>query len=62
MSVIMHAIIKTMFPPGCHHNDLVATHLINHVPKCISCHKVIVVIARTVHCFHNNMRSEADWF
>ena len=33
----VYVIIKTMFPPGCHHNDFVATHALgrmncNHVP------------------------------
>ena len=25
---------------------------IHHVPKCMSCHKAIVVITRRTHCFH----------
>ena len=24
-----------------------------HVPKCMSCHKAIVVITRRAHCFHD---------
>ena len=43
--------MKTMFPPGYHHNGLVATH----VPKCMSCHKAIVVITGRTHCFHDNI-------
>ena len=59
--------MKTMCPPGYHHNGFVATHAlghmmygsffrnptIHHVPKCMSCHKVIVVITGRVHCFHD---------
>ena len=41
-------IIKTMYPPGYHHNGFEATHL-----KCISCHKEVVVITGRAHCFHN---------
>ena len=26
---------------------------VNHVPKCISCHKAIVVITGRTHCFHD---------
>ena len=26
---------------------------VNHVPKCMSCHKAIAVITGKVHCFHN---------
>ena len=28
---------------------------IHHVPKCMSCHKVIVVITVRAHCFHDNI-------
>ena len=36
----------------------VATHALGHmmyhyVPKCMSCHKVIVLITGRAHCFHN---------
>ena len=41
--------MKTMCPPGYHHNSFVATH----VSKCISCHKAIVVITGRAHCFHD---------
>ena len=41
--------MKTMCPPGYHHNGFVATH----VPKCMSCHKAIVVITGRAHCFHD---------
>ena len=27
----INAIMKTMWPPGCHHNGFVATHLYIHV-------------------------------
>ena len=26
---------------------------VHHVPKCMSCHKAIVVITRRAHCFHD---------
>ena len=42
--------MKTMCPPG-HHNLFVAT--VHHVPKCMSCHKAIVVITGRAHCFHD---------
>ena len=49
--------MKTMCPPGYHHNGFVATHAlghrVHHVPKCMSCHKAIVVITRRAHCFHD---------
>ena len=47
--------MKTMCPPGYHRNDFVATHAlgahdrtsctstVHHVPKCMSCNKVIAV-------------------
>ena len=41
--------MKTMCPPGYHHNGFAATH----VPKCMSCHKTIVVITVRAHCFHD---------
>ena len=28
---------------------------IHHVPKCMSCHKAIVVITGRAHCFHDNI-------
>ena len=28
---------------------------IHHVPKCTSCHKAIVVITGSSHCFHDNI-------
>ena len=28
---------------------------VHHVPKCISCHKAIVVITGRAHCFHDNI-------
>ena len=27
----IYAIMKTMFPPGYHHNDFVATHTLGHI-------------------------------
>ena len=43
--------MKIMCPVGNHHNGFVATHKFGHmmctvhyVPKCMSCHKAIVVI------------------
>ena len=54
-----------MCPPGYHHNGFVATHAlehmmygyhtstVHHVPKCMSCHKAIVVITGWAHCFHD---------
>ena len=30
---------------------------VHHVPKCMSCHKAIVVITRRAHCFHDNIYS-----
>ena len=38
--------MKTMCPPGYHHNGFVAT-------QCMSCHKAIVVITGRAHCFHD---------
>ena len=44
--------MKTMCPPGYHHNGFVATHAVgHHVPKYMSCHKAIVVITGRAHCF-----------
>ena len=48
----IYVIMKTMCPPGYHHNGFVATHAlgiditthaqtVHHVPKCMSSHKVI---------------------
>ena len=64
MYVYIYAIIKKMCPPGYHHNSFVATHAlgnimyimcptVHHVPKCMSCHKAIVVIIGRAHCFHD---------
>ena len=54
-----------MCPPGHHRNGFVATHTssnsyimqlmqqtVEHVPKCMSCHKAVVVITGRAHCFH----------
>ena len=50
--------MKAMCPPGYHHNGFVATHALGHmmyghVPKCMSCHKAIVVVTGRAHCFHD---------
>ena len=46
--------METMCPPSYHHNGFVATHTLgHHVPKCMSCHKAIVVITGRAHCFHD---------
>ena len=60
--------MKTMRPPGYHHNGFVATHAlghmrctvwatvlatVHHVPKCMSCRKAIVVTTGRAHCFHD---------
>ena len=54
----IYAIMKTMCPPGYHHNGFLATralrHTMNnvatvhHVPKCMICHRAIVITA-TAH-------------
>ena len=58
----IYEIMKTMCPPGYHHNGFVATHAlghmmygyhVHHVPKCTSCRKAIVVITGRAHCFHD---------
>ena len=54
----IYVIMKTMCPPGYYHNGFVATHTlglmtVHHVPKCMSCHKSIVVITGRAHCFHD---------
>ena len=47
----LYAIIKTMCSPGYHHNSFVATHVFGHMmPRCSSCHKVILVITGKAHC------------
>ena len=28
---------------------------VHHVPKCMSCHKVIVVMTGRAHCFHDDI-------
>ena len=43
--------MKTMCPPGYHHNGFVATYALG--PKCMSYHKSIVVITWRTHCFHD---------
>ena len=44
--------MKTMCPPGYHHNGFVATHALGHMMY-MSCHKAIVVITGRAHCFHD---------
>ena len=56
----IYVIMKTMCPPGYHHNGFVATHALGHimygyVPKCKSCHKAIVVITGRAHCGLNSL-------
>ena len=41
--------MKTMCPPGYHHNGFVAIHALGHM----SCHKAIVAITGRAHCFHD---------
>ena len=31
----------------------IRTSTVHHVPKCMSCHKAIVVITGRAHCFHD---------
>ena len=46
--------MKKICPPRCYHNGFVATHALwHHMPKCMSCHKAIVVITGRAHCFHD---------
>ena len=53
--------MKTKCPPGYHHNGFVATNAPgnimyvqpHHVPRCMSCHKGIVVTTGRAHCFHD---------
>ena len=52
--------MKTMYTPGYQHNGFVAAHAlvrmyVRHVPKCMSCHKAIMVIIRRAYCFHDNI-------
>ena len=58
----IYVIMKTMCPPGYHHNGFGATHALGHMmygltvhhePKCMSCPKAIVVITGRAHCFHD---------
>ena len=42
--------MKTMYPPGYHHNGFVATHALGNMVYC--CHKAIVVITERALCFH----------
>ena len=61
LNICNHENNKTMCPPGYHHNGFVETLLVvfghdiqlHHVPKCMSCHKAVVVITGRAHCFHN---------
>ena len=41
--------MKTMCPPGYHHNGFVATHALGHMMYMMS----IVVITGRAHCFHD---------
>ena len=58
MYMHVHVIMKTMRPFGYHRNGFVVTHAlrhmtVHHIPKCMSCHKGIVVITGRAHCFHD---------
>ena len=59
----IYVIIKPVYPPGYHHNGFVATHGLGHsiFHKCVSCHKVIVVITRRAHCFHDYIYITCIW-
>ena len=35
--------------------NIIKYETVNHVPKCMSCHKTTVVITRRAHCFHDNI-------
>ena len=43
--ICVYAIMKTMCPPG--------YQTVHHVPKCMSCHRAIVVITGRAHSFHD---------
>ena len=43
--IYVYAIMKTMCPPG--------YQTVHHVPKCMSCHRAIVVITGRAHSFHD---------
>ena len=34
---------------------------VHHLPKCIICHKTIVMITGRTHCFHNNRLRRKPW-
>ena len=34
-------------------NSCTWAHDVHHVPKCMSCHKALVVITGRAHCFHD---------
>ena len=56
----VYVIMKTICPPDYHHNGFVTTHALGHMTyvhtyKCMSCHKAIVLITGSVHCFHVNI-------
>ena len=36
-------------------NSCTWAHDVHHAPKCMSCHKAIVVITGRPHCFHENI-------
>ena len=55
--------MTTMSLPGYYQNGLMASHelghmmcgctTVYHVPKCMSCHKIIVVTTGRAYCFHD---------
>ena len=47
----IYVIMKTMCPPGYHHNGFVETHALGHMMY--GFHKAIVVITGRAHCFHD---------
>ena len=51
----IYLIMKTMCPPGYHHNGFLAMMYVYYVPKGMSCDKAIMVITRRVNCFHDNI-------
>ena len=64
--IYIYAIMMTtLSPPGYYHNGLMATHglghmmcdftTVHHVPKCMSCHKIIVVITGRTYSFHDSI-------
>ena len=59
-SSTIYEIMETMCPPRYHRNSSVTIHALGHmmygcqVLKCMSCHKAIVLMTRSGHCFHDS--------